>query len=140
MPFKVVATKPALEQAIAAVSSEPVVGVDTETTSLSPFDGTIRLIQLSVPGQNFVIDLARYPAMRHRGLRELLSSERPIKAFHNAKFDLKMFIHHFDLEVAGLFDTLLASQLIGAGRNEGGHSLAAVSDRYLGELVDKSLQ
>jgi DNA polymerase-1 len=51
-----------------------------------------------------------------------------------------MLLHHFDLEVRGLFDTLLASQLIGAGRNEGGHGLAAVSDRHLGELVDKSMQ
>jgi len=139
-PFKVVATKPALEQAIAAVSSQPVVGVDTETTSLSPFDGNIRLLQLAIPGQSFVIDLARIPALRHRGLREMLSSDKPIKAFHNAKFDLKMFLHHYDLEVNGIFDTLLASQLIGGGRNEGGHGLAAVSDRHLGELVDKSLQ
>lgn len=51
-----------------------------------------------------------------------------------------MLLHHFDLEVRGLFDTLLASQLIGAGRNEGGHGLAAVSDRHLGELVDKTMQ
>src|SRR5262249_17846315 len=43
-------------------------------------------------------------------------------------------------EVDGVFDTLLASQLVGAGRNEGGHGLAAVSERHLGEIVDKSLQ
>jgi DNA polymerase I-like protein with 3'-5' exonuclease and polymerase domains len=139
-PFKVVATKSALEQAIAAVSGQSVVGVDTETTSLNPFDGNIRLLQLSTPEQSFVIDLYKVPALKHRGLRELLSNEKPIKVFHNAKFDLKMFLHHFHLEVDGVFDTLLASQLIGAGRNEGGHGLAAVSDRHLGELVDKSLQ
>jgi len=139
-PFKVVATKSALEQAIAAVSSQPVIGVDTETTSLDPFDGNIRLLQLATPEQNFVIDLYKVPALKHRGFRELLSSESPIKVFHNAKFDLKMFLHHFNLEVDGIFDTLLASQLIGAGRHEGGHGLAAVSDRHLGETVDKSLQ
>jgi DNA polymerase I-like protein with 3'-5' exonuclease and polymerase domains len=70
----------------------------------------------------------------------MLSSPQPVKVFHNAKFDVKMLLHHFDLEVRGLFDTLLASQLIGAGRREGGHGLAAVSDRHLGEVVDKSLQ
>src|SRR5262249_21499769 len=59
---------------------------------------------------------------------------------HNAKFDAKMLLHHFNLEVRGVFDTLLASQLIGAGRSEGGHGLAAVSDRHLGEIVDKSMQ
>jgi len=125
---------------VGAISSHPVIGVDTETTSLSPFQGDVRLLQLATPEQGFVIDLFQLPALKHRGLRELLSSTQPIKVFHNAKFDLKMLRHHFDLEVRGLFDTLLASQLIGAGRNEGGHGLAAVSDRHLGELVDKSMQ
>ncbi len=139
-PFKLVSTEPALEQALEAISRSPVVGVDTETTALSPFQGAVRLLQLATREQSFVIDLFQLPAVRHRGLRELLSSTQPIKVFHNAKFDLKMLLHHFDLEVRGLFDTLLASQLIGAGRNEGGHGLAAVSDRHLGELVDKSMQ
>jgi DNA polymerase I-like protein with 3'-5' exonuclease and polymerase domains len=139
-PFKLVDTEPALEQALEAISRHPVIGVDTETTSLSPFQGAVRLMQLATPEQSFVIDLFQLPALKHRGLRELLSTRQPIKVFHNAKFDLKMLLHHFDLEVRGLFDTLLASQLIGAGRQEGGHGLAAVSDRHLGEFVDKSMQ
>jgi DNA polymerase-1 len=139
-PFKLVTTEPDLDQALAAISRHPVIGVDTETTSLSPFQGAVRLLQIATPEQSFVIDLFRVPAFTHRGLRDLLSSTYPIKVLHNAKFDLKMILHHFDLEMRGLFDTLLASQLIGAGRNEGGHGLAAVSDRHLGELVDKSMQ
>ena len=139
-PFKLINTEQALEQALGAISSHPVIGVDTETTSLSPFQGEVRLLQVATPEQSFVIDLLQLPALRNIGLRELLSSAQPVKVFHNAKFDLKMLLHHFDLEVRGLFDTLLASQLIGAGRNEGGHGLAAVSDRHLGELVDKSMQ
>ena len=140
MPFRVVNSDKALEQALGAVSRYAVIGVDTETTSLSPFQGEVRLLQIATPEQSFVIDLFELPALKHRGLRELLSSAEPVKVFHNAKFDLKMLLHHFGLEVRGVFDTLLASQLIGAGRNEGGHGLAAVSDRHLGELVDKSLQ
>jgi len=122
------------------VSRHPVIGVDTETTSLSPFEGSVRLLQIATPEQSFVIDLFELPALNHPGLRELLSAAHPIKVFHNAKFDLKMLLRHFNLEVRGVFDTLLASQLIGAGRLEGGHGLAAVSDRHLGELVDKSMQ
>ena len=139
-PFRLINTALALEQALGAVSRYAVIGVDTETTSLSPFEGAVRLLQFATPEQSFVIDLFEFPALEHRGVRELLSSAHPIKVFHNAKFDLKMFLHHFNLEVRGVFDTLLASQLIGGGRNEGGHGLAAVSDRHLGELVDKSMQ
>ncbi len=139
-PFTVVKTRPALEQALEAISRQPVLGVDTETTALDPRDGKVRLLQVAIPEHNFVVDLFELPAFKHPGLREMLSSPQPIKVFHNAKFDVKMLLHHFDLEVRGLFDTLLASQLIGAGRREGGHGLAAVSDRHLGEVVDKSLQ
>ena len=140
MPFTLVNNEPTLEQALGASSRHQVIGVDTETTSLDPLRGRVRLLQLATPEQNFVIDLFQFAALEHLGLRELLSSPQPIKTLHNAKFDVKMLLHHFDLEMRGLFDTLLASQLIGAGRNEGGHGLAAVSDRHLGELVDKSLQ
>lgn len=139
-PFKLVNTEPALEKALEAISRHPIIGVDTETTSLDPFSGGVRLLQIATPEQSVVIDLFELPALKHAGLRGLLSSTTPIKVFHNAKFDLKMLLHHFDLETRGLFDTLLASQLIGAGRHEGGHGLAAVSERHLGELVDKSLQ
>lgn len=139
-PFKLINTETALEKALEAISRHRTIGVDTETTSLDPFSGGVRLLQIATFEQSFVIDLFQLPAMKHAGLRELLSSTTTIKVFHNAKFDLKMLLHHFDLETRGLFDTLLASQLIGAGRHEGGHGLAAVSERHLGELVDKSLQ
>lgn len=139
-PFTVIKTLTALEQALEALSRHPVLGIDTETTALDPRDGQVRLLQVATPEHNFVIDLFELPALQHPGLGELLTSPHPIKVFHNAKFDVKMLLHHFELEVRGLFDTLLASQLIGAGRREGGHGLAAVSDRHLGELVDKSLQ
>src|SRR5215510_13059885 len=139
-PFTLVNSEAALEQALGAISRHQVIGVDTETTALDPFRGRVRLLQLATPDRTFVIDLFKLPALKHQGLREMLSSTQPIKAFHNAKFDVKMLLHHFYLEVRGLFDTLLTSQLIGAGRIEGGHGLAAVSDRHLGELVDKSMQ
>jgi len=139
-PFKLIRTEPTLEQALEAISRHTVIGVDTETTSLDPFHARVRLLQIATPEQSLVIDLFELPALKHPGLRELLSSTKPIKVLHNAKFDVKMLLHHFDLEPRGLFDTLLASQLIGAGRHEGGHGLAAVSERHLGEIVDKSQQ
>ncbi|HSB08034.1 MAG TPA: DNA polymerase [Blastocatellia bacterium] len=139
-PFRIVDAAAALEGALEAISRQPVIGIDTETTSLDPFSGKVRLLQIAIPEQTFVIDLFKLAALQHKGLRELLSASEPVKALHNATFDLKMLLHHYDLEVRGLFDTLLASQLISAGRNEGGHGLAAVAERYLGQVVDKSLQ
>src|SRR6266850_1314238 len=45
-------------------------------------------------------------------------------------------VHVIDL--GGFFDTLLASQLLGAGDIEERHGLEAVASRYLSEAVDKT--
>jgi DNA polymerase I len=139
------------------------VGFDTETTSLSPFEGRVRLVQLAAPGAVYLFDLDRLApdgdaarAETLEPLRRLLAGVRPVKIGHNTKFDAKWVKHHLGVELcgdydsrandkveverAGLFDTLLASQLVSAGEQEDRHSLAVVAERYLGEAVDKSLQ
>ena len=63
---------------------------------------------------------------------------RPIKIAHNAKFDAKFIKHTLGADLGGIFDTLLASQLIGAGDIEERHGLEAVASRYLNEAVDKT--
>jgi DNA polymerase I-like protein with 3'-5' exonuclease and polymerase domains len=138
--FTIITTDDGLKQALGAISGHPVLGVDTETTGLDPLRSRVRLLQIATLEQSFVFDLFQIAAFDHPALRELFSSEQTVKIFHNAKFDLKMLLHHFKLEVRGVFDTLLASQLIGAGRSEGGHGLAAVTARYLDETIDKSMQ
>jgi DNA polymerase-1 len=129
-----------VESAVEAFSGHATAGVDTETTGLDPLRSRVRLLQIATPEHSFVIDLFQVRALEHPGLRAWLSSPNAVKIFHNAKFDLKMLLHHFGVEVRGVFDTLLASQLIGGGRIEGGHGLAAVTDRHLGEIIDKSMQ
>lgn len=139
-------------------------GFDTETTSLSPFDGRLRLVQLAAPGEPvYVFDLFKLapsgdtvnaPALEP--LRRILVATRPVKCAHNSKFDAKWVRHHLGVELCGefdsraeskkeverggLFDTMLASQLISAGEQEDRHSLASVAERYLNQAVDKTQQ
>jgi len=138
--FSVITTEEAVRGSLDALTRYSVLGVDTETTALDAFRARVRLLQIATPEHSFVFDLFEYPALSSEGLRALFTTPLITKAFHNAKFDLKMLLHHFGLEVRGVFDTLLASQLVGAGRREGGHGLSAVTDRHLGEFVDKTLQ
>ncbi|HWT02288.1 MAG TPA: DNA polymerase [Pyrinomonadaceae bacterium] len=91
-------------------------------------------------------------------LRRLLAGLRPVKVAHNAKFDAK-WVRHFlgaelcgdydsrsnadggeTVERGGLFDTLLASQIISAGEQEDRHGLGVVVERYLDQTLDKSMQ
>ena len=139
--YTLITTEAGVEEAIERISRHDRIGVDTETTGLDPLRSRVRLLQIATPEESFVIDLFQVRAFDNPALRNIFTSDRPEKALHNAKFDLKMILHHFGVEVRGIFDTMLASQLIGAGsRVEGGHGLAAVSGRHLGQEVDKSNQ
>jgi len=68
----------------------------------------------------------------------MLAAPRPIKIAHNAKFDAKFIKHNLGVDIGGVFDTLLASQLVSAGDIEQRHGLEAIAGRYLNEAVDKS--
>lgn len=142
--YIVIKTADDLRRAIEKLESQPALGLDTETTDLDPFTARLRLIQLSAPDQVYIIDLDAFRTVdlaRSEDLaplRRLLAAPRPIKIAHNAKFDAKFIKHNLGIDLGGLFDTLLASQLVGAGDIEERHGLEAVAGRYLNEAVDKT--
>jgi DNA polymerase I len=135
-----------LRRTVEKLKQQAVLGFDTETTSLDPYRGRVRLIQLAASDGVSIIDLDRFSdgdlkqTEALAPLRELLAAARPIKIAHNAKFDAKWVKHALGVELGGLFDTLLASQIISAGDTEDRHGLEAVAARYLGETVDKAEQ
>jgi DNA polymerase I-like protein with 3'-5' exonuclease and polymerase domains len=144
MNYQVIKNADELRKAIETLSTQPVVGLDTETTELDPYTSRLRLIQLATTDRVFIVDFDHF-ANGDSGksealapLRRLLASPRPIKIAHNAKFDAKFIKHNLGVDLVGLFDTLLASQLVGAGDIEERHGLETVASRYLNEAVDKS--
>jgi DNA polymerase-1 len=142
--YQLVTTPEQLRRAVDDLSTRQAIGLDTETTDLDPYLARLRLIQLASPDGVFLIDLNHFANDDlKRGdalapLRRLISSPRPIKIAHNAKFDAKFIKHNLGVDVIGLFDTLLASQLVSAGDIEERHGLEAIAGRYLNEAVDKS--
>ncbi|CAN5419859.1 hypothetical protein BH20ACI1_BH20ACI1_03210 [soil metagenome] len=145
--FQLITDAEVLRTACEQLKTDDYLGFDTETTALDPYQGEIRLVQLSNGKDTKVIDLKPFS---ERGdlrtseelapLRELLSADKPIKIAHNAKFDAKWVKHHLNVELNGIFDTLLASQLIAAGDQDRRHSLAEVTSYFLGTELDKSEQ
>ena len=145
--FQVITDAEALRETCESLKAEEFLGFDTETTELDPYDGTIRLVQFSTGKDTKVIDLKPFAergdlrTMKELApLRELISADKPIKIAHNAKFDAKWVKHHLGAELGGVFDTLLASQLIAAGDQDRRHSLAEVVSFFLGTELDKSEQ
>ncbi|MBA4184112.1 MAG: hypothetical protein H0X49_08885 [Acidobacteria bacterium] len=145
--FQLITDAETLRRVCEELKNEDFLGFDTETTALDPYDGTLRLVQLSTGKDTKVIDLKPFA---ERGdlrtsaelapLRDLLSAPKPIKIAHNAKFDAKWVSHHLGAQLGGTFDTLLASQLIAAGDQDRRHSLGEVTSHFLGTELDKSEQ
>ena len=142
--YELVTTPQQLHRAVEQLASKQVIGLDTETTDLDPYLSRLRLVQLATPDNVFIIDVGKFAdhdlkqSDDFASFRELLSAPRPIKIAHNAKFDAKFIKHNFGVDLGGLFDTLLASQLVSAGDIEERHGLEAIAGRYLNEAVDKS--
>lgn len=124
---------------IGQVKHAAVVGLDTETTALHPKDGKIRLIQLAIPGKNFILDCFQFDP------KILLPLFDGLTRFvgHNLGFDLR-FLMSVGLEVPhgrSLFDTMIAGQLLDAGIfPRPSHSLANMVMRYFGKVLAKEGQ
>lgn len=144
--YFLIRTADELRREVENLSQQTVIGFDTETTSLDPYGGRVRLVQLAAPDGVRLIDLDAFAdgdvrrAEALEPLRRLLAAPRPVKVAHNAKFDAKWTKHHLGVEMGGVFDTLLASQLVSAGDTDDRHSLEMVAARYLNETLDKSEQ
>jgi DNA polymerase-1 len=145
--FKIIKTEEELRKTVDVLSALSAIGLDTETTELDPYTGRLRLVQLAAPGGVSIIDLDAFANGGHRELanneallplKRLLEAPRPIKIAHNAKFDAKFLKHNLGADLGGVFDSLLASQLISAGDIEERHGLETVATRYLNESIDKS--
>jgi DNA polymerase-1 len=145
--FQVITDGEALRTACENLRQFEILGFDTETTELDPFAGIIRLVQLSNGAETKVIDLK--PFMEKGDLRklpeldplrDLLANPAIEKVAHNAKFDAKWVKHHLGVDIGGIFDTLLASQLIAAGDQDRRHNLAEVASFFLGQELDKTEQ
>lgn len=145
--FQLVKDAEGVKKAYDELITEEYLGFDTETTELDPYDGNLRLVQFSNGKNTYVIDLKPFadkgdiktmPELAP--LRDLLTAPKPIKIAHNAKFDVKWICHHLGVDINGIFDTLLASQLIAAGDQDRRHNLAEVANFFLGVELDKSEQ
>ncbi len=118
-----------------ALQGAEFVGVDLETTALSPRDGRIRLLQIATPDETHVIDVFEVGDLSP--LKDVLEGG-PVKVLHNAKFDYSFLKAEHGISLSPIFDTMLAAQLLAGGNQGPSFSLEAVAEREAGIELDKS--
>lgn len=138
--YKLITTTDQLTRAASQLSAEPFIGFDSETTGLDPHTAKPRLLQLATPRACFIVDLNHFTPEQLQPILALLAADQPVKLAHNAKFDAKFLLKHFNTRLGACFDTYLASQLISAGNESDRHGLGSVARHYLGMQLDKEAQ
>ena len=129
-----VATKETLHKMIAALETETSVAVDTESNSLYAYQEQVCLIQFSTPTEDFLLDPLALPNLD--SLAPLFANPKIEKIFHAAEYDLICLQRDFSFEFANLFDTMIASRILGYD----GIGLGKLLEKKFDVLVDKKFQ
>lgn len=124
----------ALERALDALRLAPVIGVDTESDSFFSYQEKVCLIQLSDSHNDYVIDPLLVKDLS--GLGPIFASREVVKVLHGADYDVVCLKRDFGFEFHNLFDTLVASQLLGFPKI----GLADLIGRFFGWEIDKKFQ
>jgi DNA polymerase I-like protein with 3'-5' exonuclease and polymerase domains len=117
-------------------------GVDTETKTLDPHTGKLRLVQIAdSQGHIGIFDTWKIGDEGKSSLSAFLSDQNTTKIFHNAKFDIKFLKLHLGIkELSPIICTMLEASLLACGNMTMSKSLESVLERYLSMAIDKSEQ
>ena len=127
-------TQEGLEEAVTALCSEAIVGLDVETTLKNR---ALCLIQIAGAHTTYLIDALALDDLNP--LTRLLSASGTLKLIHNASFERSVLGAH-GLTIEPVLDTLARSRAMRGRSVEGGHSLKAVCARELGVELPKEEQ
>jgi ribonuclease D len=116
------------------ISDVKEIALDTEGASFHRFLDRIYLLQLSTRDESAIID--PLPIGSPAGLGQLLQSKSVEVVFHDADYDLRLLHQDYGWHVSNIFDTRIASQLLGIKS----FGLAALLEQFFDVKLDKKHQ
>ncbi len=106
-----IARPAALEELVRTLLGEAILAVDTESNSLYAYQEQVCLIQFSTPQVDYLVDPLALDDLSP--LSAIFSNPRIEKVFHAAEYDLICLKRDFGFEFANIFDTMVASRILG---------------------------
>jgi len=125
---------PEVDRFLSEISDEKELALDTEGASFHRFLDRIYLLQISTRKHSAIID--PLPIGSPAKLGQLLQSSAVEVVFHDADYDLRLLHQDYGWHVTNIFDTRVASQLLGIKS----FGLAALLDQYFDVKLDKKHQ
>jgi ribonuclease D len=134
LPPMLINTEDALEDMLYRLLAMPAVSVDTESNSLYAYTERVCLLQFSVPGQDYLVDPMAVDDLSILG--SLFADPEVQKIFHAAEYDVMALRRDYGYEFVNLFDTMIASRIVGWPR----YGLAALLEEHFDVRTDKRMQ
>jgi len=123
-----------VDRFLSEISDVKELALDTEGASFHRFLDRIYLLQISTRKHSAIID--PLPIGSPAKLGQLLQSKAVEVVFHDADYDLRLLHQDYAWHVTNIFDTRVASQLLGIKS----FGLAALLDQYFDVKLDKKHQ
>ena len=133
-PFLWAATPPDLAAICASIAAHGEVAVDSESNALYAYQERICLIQLAVPGAEYIVD--PLAGLDLAPLGAAMADPAVRKVFHAAQQDVAGLKRDYGFEFANLFDTMWAARILGWPRL----GLGDILQEHFGALSDKRFQ
>jgi ribonuclease D len=128
----VIATAAQLAELLPKIASFDRMAIDTEADSLHCYREKLCLLQLSVPGQDSLVD--PLAGLDLKPLAVLLEKKEIV--LHGSDYDLRLLRRTFDFQAHRILDTVIAARLLGIRE----FSLAALVKRYFDVELAKGSQ
>ena len=116
------------------LAAEEILAVDTESNSLYAYQEQVCLIQISTQKKDILIDALVLPDLSPLG--PIFASEKIMKVFHAAEYDLICLHRDYEFEFNFLFDTMIAARTLGYQKI----GLGSLLERYFNIHAEKKFQ
>lgn len=133
-PARIINSQDTLSHMVAELKKQPAIAVDTESNSLHSYQEQVCLIQISIPGADYLVDPFLVQDLSPLG--EVFANPNIQKVFHAGDYDLATLKRDFSFEFANIFDTMLAATALA----EPAIGLAALLEKYYDITLVKKYQ
>ncbi|MFU8827558.1 MAG: ribonuclease D [Brevefilum sp.] len=123
-----------LHQAAQELAEADILAVDTESNSLYAYQEQVCLIQFSTRDKDYLVDALVLPDLSP--LAEIFISDRILKVFHAAEYDLICLFRDYGFRFNYLFDTMIAARILGYQKI----GLGSLLEKYFRVQMNKKYQ
>ncbi len=131
---QILTTTEEIENYAAELGRFEVIAVDLEADSMHHYQEKVCLLQITAGEETVLIDPLDGADLS--ALRPVMADANIRKIFHAADYDIRCLARDFQIEIVGLFDTMISCQFLGEER----FGLADVLGKYYGLELDKKYQ